>query len=213
MPSTSYSLFCLYAIRAVERMMEWLKQTARQRMGTKIDSAHLPPQGRSNTVLLFRCSGGCCGGSIATAVEKRKVHDVSPYPVQCRQRCHAWIARLSRIILLDRSTGRWLRLSRCPLASAWKQSNETWTAKRALYSMDVSCRSGCSFFLSGPGRRMPFDILSPVFGLIAIRRPFSVGCMTTVLASEMAAICSGLLCFTCLTFLLRYCMNVFLMAL
>ena len=33
-------------------------------------------EGRSKTVLLFRCSGGLCGGIIATAVRRRKVHDI-----------------------------------------------------------------------------------------------------------------------------------------
>ena len=47
-----------------------------QKMGTKIGSPPLPPEGRSKEVLLFRCPGSCCGGSIATAVKKRKVHDV-----------------------------------------------------------------------------------------------------------------------------------------
>ena len=47
-----------------------------QEMGTNIGSPRLPPDGRSKTVLLFRCSGRCCGGSIATAVEKPKVNDV-----------------------------------------------------------------------------------------------------------------------------------------
>ena len=53
-----------------------------QKIGTKSCSPLLPPVGRSKTVLLFRYSGGCCGGSIATTVEKRKVHDVRPRPVQ-----------------------------------------------------------------------------------------------------------------------------------
>ena len=45
-------------------------------MGSKIGSPALPPEGRSKAILSFRCSGGCCDGSIASAVEKRKVHDV-----------------------------------------------------------------------------------------------------------------------------------------
>ena len=47
-----------------------------QKMGANIGSPRLPPDGRSKTVLLFRCSGGCCGGSIGTAVERPMVHDV-----------------------------------------------------------------------------------------------------------------------------------------
>ena len=58
----------------------------------------------------------------------RKGRDVWPRPVQCRQSCHTPIARPSLIILLDRGTGRWLRPIRCPLASAWGQSDETRTA-------------------------------------------------------------------------------------
>ena len=53
-----------------------------QKIGTKIGSTALHPEGRSKTVFLFRCPGSCCGGSIATAVEKRKVHDVRPGPEQ-----------------------------------------------------------------------------------------------------------------------------------
>ena len=47
-----------------------------QKMGTKIGSTPLPPEGRSKTFFLYRCPDSCCGGSIATTVEKRKVHDV-----------------------------------------------------------------------------------------------------------------------------------------
>ena len=46
-----------------------------QKMGTNSGSPPLPPLCTSKTVLLFRRSGGCCGGNIATAVEERKVHD------------------------------------------------------------------------------------------------------------------------------------------
>ena len=47
-----------------------------QKWGPRSVLRPLPLEGRSKTVLLFRCSGGCCGGSIATAVEQRKAHDV-----------------------------------------------------------------------------------------------------------------------------------------
>ena len=51
-----------------------------QKMETKIGSPPLPPEGRSKTVLLLDAlplgGSGCCGGSIATAVKRRKVHDV-----------------------------------------------------------------------------------------------------------------------------------------
>ena len=53
-----------------------------QKIRTKIGSPPLPPEGRLKTVLLFRCSGGCRGGSIATAVEKRNLHDAWPRPEQ-----------------------------------------------------------------------------------------------------------------------------------
>ena len=55
----------------------------KRHMGTLDHS--LPPTVAGNFFL--HCSGGCRCWSIATAVEKRNVHDVWPRSVQCRQSC------------------------------------------------------------------------------------------------------------------------------
>ena len=64
-------------------MMECLKQMATHRMGTKIGSPPFSTEGRSKTVLSFRCSGSCCSGSIATPSrgEKCMTTDHVPYNV------------------------------------------------------------------------------------------------------------------------------------
>ena len=69
-------MFCLYGIRSGREDDGIIEADGKARNGAKIASPPLPPEGGSKTVLLLRCSGGCCVGSIATAVEKRKVHDV-----------------------------------------------------------------------------------------------------------------------------------------